>query len=33
MRREALSIIILLGLTVPVWAGFDEGLATDQRGE
>ncbi len=33
MRRAALFIVILIGLSGPVWAGWDEGYAAYHRGD
>ena len=33
MTRIALAVALLVSLAVPVWAGYDEGLAAFERGD
>ncbi len=33
MKRIALAMALLVSLTAPAWAGFDEGLAAYERGD
>ena len=33
MMRRAVSVVLLLMLAAPAWAGFDEGVAAAKRGD